>query len=120
MIVGHWRDGFPRLTLTLLGGREPMSLEFVVDTGFNGEIALPEYLIGQLGASPKGTHYLELAGGFRQLSYSYELLLEWDGEERVVEVLSLDGNPLLGNDLWKDQALQAENMDGGDVGFEPL
>ena len=120
MTIGYWRDGFPRLTLTLLGGREPISLEFVVDTGFNGEVALPDSLIGRLGASPKGAHYLELAGGFRQLSYSYELLLEWDGEERTVEVLALDGNPLIGNELWKDQSLQAENMEGGDVLSEPL
>jgi len=119
-MTGQWRDGFPRVTLTLLGGREPLSLEFVVDTGFNGEIALPEYLIGQLGASPSGTQYLELAGGFRQPSYAYELSLEWDGEERAVEVLALDGNPLIGNDLWKDLSLQVENIDGGDVLFEPL
>ena len=112
MTIGYWRDGFPRLTLTLLGGREPISLEFVVDTGFNGEVALPDSLIGRLGASPKGARYLELAGGFRQLSYSYELLLE--------KVLALDGNPIIGNELWKDQSLQAENMEGGDVFFEPL
>jgi len=55
---------------------------------------------------------LELAGGFRQFSYSYERLLE--------KVLALDGNPLIGNELWKDQSLQAENMEGGDVFFEPL
>ncbi len=108
MMTGQWRDGFPRMTLTLLGSREPLSLEFVVDTGFNGEIALPEYLIGRLGASPSGTRYLELAGGFRQPSLSYLLSLEWDGEERMVEVLALDGNPLIGNDLWNDQTLQAE------------
>lgn len=112
MTIGYWRDGFPRLTLTLLGGREPISLEFVVDTGFNGEVALPDSLIGRLGASPKGAHSLEPVGGFRQLSYSYELLLE--------KVLALDGNPIIGNELWKDQSLQAENMEGGDVFFEPL
>jgi len=37
MTIGYWRDGFPRLTLTFRGGREPISLEFVVETGFNGE-----------------------------------------------------------------------------------
>jgi len=112
MTIGYWCAGFPCLTLTLLGGREPISLEFVVETGFNGEVALRDSLIGRLGASPKRAHYLELAGGFRQLSYSYELLLE--------KVLALDGNPLIGNELWKDQSLQAENMEGGDVFFEPL
>lgn len=28
MNVGYWRDGFPRLTLTLLGGSESINLEF--------------------------------------------------------------------------------------------
>jgi len=46
--------------------------------------------------------------------------LEWENEAQAVEVLTLEGDPLLGNDLWKNYSLQAENTDGGDVGFEPL
>ncbi len=110
-MAGQWRDGFPRMTLTLLG-REQLNVDFVVDTGFNGDIALPEYLVSHLGISPSGTHFVELAGGFRQRCFSFEIAVEWEGEERIVEVLTLDGNPLIGNNLWVGRLLQAENNDG--------
>ena len=38
-----------------------------------------------------------------------------------MEVLTLDGNPLLGNGFWKGSLLQqAENQDGGEVTFDSL
>lgn len=120
MMTGQWRDGFPRVTLTLPGLRGPLEVEFIVDTGFEGAITLPEFLIGQLKVSVQERRSIKLAGGVRQRCYSYETIVEWEDEERRVEVLTLEGNPLLGNDLWKEQALQAENTDGGDVLFEPL
>ena len=64
--------------------------------------------------------FVQLAGGFRQRCYSYEIVLDWDGETRRVEVLTLDGNPLLGNGFWQGSLLQAENQDGGEVLFESL
>jgi len=120
VMVGQWRDGFPRVTLTLPGARGPLDVEFIVDTGFDGDLALPEAMIRQLDASILESRLISLAGAFRQRSYYYEMVIDWDGEPRPIEVLALDGNPLIGNDLWKDQTLQADNMDGGQVLFEPL
>lgn len=120
MTPGQWRNRFPRVTLALPGANGPMTVEFVVDTGFDGELALPQALIPRLDARILQSRSVELAGGFLQRCYSYELILEWDGEERLVELLALDGRPLIGNDLWKDYSLQAENTSGGEVFFEPL
>ena len=118
MTMGEWRDGFPRVTLTLVSQRGPMAIDFIVDTGFNGDLALPEVFVAELGLSPTGTHYVELAGGFRQRCFSYEIMLAWEEEERLVEVLTLDGNPLIGNGLWQGFLLQAENTRTGEVIFE--
>ena len=120
MTIGEWRDGFPRVTLTLASEQGPMVLEFIVDTGFNGDLALPESLLTRMGLFPSSTHYVELAGGFRQRCFSYQMLLDWEGEERLVEVLTLDGNPLAGNGLWHGAMLHAENEQGGEIFFEEL
>jgi predicted aspartyl protease len=120
MMTGHWRDGFPRVTLVLPGLQRPLEVEFIVDTGFEGGLTLPESLIAHLDVSVQERRAIKLAGGLRQRCYSYEFVLEWEEERQVVEVLTLEGSPLLGNDIWKEHSLQAENMDGGEVFFEPL
>lgn len=48
MMLGQWHDGFPWVMLTLPGLNGPLSVEFIVDTGFNGDLALPEIVIRQL------------------------------------------------------------------------
>lgn len=120
VILGQWRDRFPRVTLTLPGAEGPLEIEFVVDTGFDGELAMPESLVRRFDARILEGRSVELAGGFMERCFAYEVVLDWDGDTRFVELLALDGRPLIGNDLWKDQSLQAENTDGGDVLFEPL
>lgn len=86
----------------------------------DGKIALPEALIARLDVTILETRFVQLAGGFRRRCYSYELAWEWEDEARLVEVLTLDGNPLLGNGLWEGKLLRAENSNGGEVLFEPL
>ena len=120
MILGQWRDRFPRVTLTLAGANGPLTVEFVIDTGFDGELAMPESLVHRLDARILESRTVELAGGFMERCQSYELVMDWDSETRFVELLVLDGRPLIGNDLWKDHSLHAENMDGGEVFFEPF
>ena len=120
MMNGRWRDRFPRVVLALPGLNGPLDIEFIVDTGFDGELALSDSLIQRLDIAVLDSRFVQLAGGFRQRTYAYELRMEWDEETRLIEVLSLDGNSLIGNGLWKGQLLQAENNHGGEVAFEPL
>jgi len=74
--MGEWRDRFPRVTLALPGLGGPHDAEFVVDTGFDGETALPEALINQLDVTILESRFVQLAGGFRQRCYSYGIVLE--------------------------------------------
>ena len=120
MMVGQWRDGFPWITLTRPGLNGPFNVDFIVDTGFDGDLALPEAMIRQLDAAILESRLIRLAGAIRQRSYYYEMVLDWSGEPHSIEVLALEGNPLIGNDLWKDHSLHAENMDGGEIFFEPF
>ena len=124
MMMGIWRDGFPRVVLTLSGVNGPLDVESIVNTGFDGDIIVPERLLFQLRLSPAGNQLVELAGGFRQRSQAYQTSIDWDGESLLAEVLTLDGtldgNPLIGNTLWKEQALYVQNTRVGEVSFDPL
>ncbi len=45
MILGHVRDRFPRVSLSMPGRNGPLLVEFIVDTGFDGDLALPQSII---------------------------------------------------------------------------
>jgi hypothetical protein len=61
-----------------------------------------------------------LAGGARVECPYYELFIEWEGEPRLVQVLALDGNPLLGTLLMEGSHLEIELTEGGQVALGPL
>lgn len=120
MTVGHVRDVLPRVTLGLPGQSDLLNIEFIVDTGFDGELALPAAVIGQLDTLYSDTRRVRLADGSESERSYYEIMLDWDGEPRRTEVLMIGGNPLLGGALLLDYLLQIEMIDGGEVLIERL
>jgi predicted aspartyl protease len=63
MIYGTFRDGHPRLSLELPGRTGPIKVEFIVDTGFEGDLILPREVLRQLLTEPSGYTSQSLAGG---------------------------------------------------------
>jgi clan AA aspartic protease len=63
-----------------------LTLDVVVDTGFNGELVLPHKLIRRLKWPLKGQVRVELADGSLVRTDVYEGRLLWFGQERVVTV----------------------------------
>jgi clan AA aspartic protease len=120
MILGHVRDNLPRVTLSLPGVTGQVFIEFVVDTGFDGELALPSHLVRQLEATFQGDKPILLADSFARALPSFEVTLEWEDDSRPTEILALEGVPLLGSVLLAGSLLQAEMTDGGEVSIEPL
>jgi clan AA aspartic protease len=120
VILGEYRDGHPRATVKLLGPSGAVEIEFIVDTGFEGDLALPGSVVRQLGARPAGFRSHAVAGGARMNCPCYTALVEWDNGPKPVEVLVLEGNPLLGTTLLDDHLLQVEVTTGGDVIIGPL
>jgi clan AA aspartic protease len=120
VIYGHVRDDFPYVMLALRGLEGPLPVEFVVDTGFNGELALPGDILRQLDASFTAEETVQMADGSRRRRPYYEITLDWGGEERLTEVMLLEGTPLLGTVLLRGYLLQGEMADGGQVLVEPL
>ena len=120
MIVGYVRDYFPRVMLSLPGQNGPVSVEFIVDTGFDGDLSLPSELIRQMVASLSTTRIIRLADGSTQRRPYYELLMDWDGEERVTEITVLENTPLLGALLLGSFSVDMEMTTGGIVQIDRL
>ena len=106
--------------LSLPGHNGPVPVEFIVDTGFDGDLSLPENLLVRLQSTFLQDRYVMLADGSMSLRSVYRVMLEWDEQTRLVEIVTLENAPLLGIQLMDGKLLQAEMTDGGEVSLENL
>lgn len=68
-----------------------------IDTGFNGDLVLPQRLIDDLELPPTGTLKAVLADGTEVALQRHLCLIDWFDEVRELEVVANDGEqPLLG------------------------
>jgi clan AA aspartic protease len=117
---GRFHNDAPRATLTLIGDNGPTDVEFVVDTGFTGTLALPPGLLASVGATLEGIRLIQLADGSPLRTPFWTLQVEWYGELRVVRATALDDEPLIGIGLLREHHLHIEVTEGGEVVAEPL
>src|SRR6185295_10242911 len=97
-MIGHVRDGFPFVQLAIQTTAGSMQIEFIVDTAFDGELSIPSDVIRRLDARYSGERQFLLANGRVILATCYELSMSWfEEEERIVEVVALEGRPLVGS-----------------------
>jgi clan AA aspartic protease len=68
-----------------------------IDTGFTGELVLPQHQITDLALPNSGTVKAILADGSQVVLRTFACRIDWIGGERDLEVVANDGeNPLLG------------------------
>ncbi len=68
-----------------------------IDTGFNGDLVLPQTQIDNLALPQSGTVKAILADGSEIALKRYTCLIDWFGEQHELEVVANDGeHPLLG------------------------
>ena len=68
-----------------------------IDTGFNGDLVLPQQLIDDLALPNSGTVKAILADGSEVTLQRYVCLIDWFGGQRDLEVVANEGEfPLLG------------------------
>jgi clan AA aspartic protease len=115
MMSGIFRDHLPRITLELPSRDRTIPVEFVLDTGFDGDLTLPSRLVRLLQTAPLFTSLLSLADGSIGDFPVHELVLEWNGTDRPVEVLVLEGSPLLGTLLLDGCQVHLDMVEGGEV-----
>lgn len=76
-------EGIPQIELTVAGQKWVA----VIDTGFNGDLELPENLKGRLRSRFAGKVTSELAGGYQVEEDAYLVPFHFDGIDLLVEAV---------------------------------
>jgi clan AA aspartic protease len=113
-------DFEPIIRLRISGDTDDLELDFLVDTGFNGFLALPLSVTEQLNLKPVGFTTLTLADGAMRQTPTYLATAFWDEVSRDIRVLAIGDRPVLGLQLLKNHVLHIEIRDGGAVSLESL
>ena len=121
MIVGSVTNLEARIEVTLyLPGLPDRLIEFVVDTGFEGALALPPATVASLGLPYTSRLWANLADDSDVPVDGFEAEIRWDDQERVVTVLAMGRRPLLGTALIEGFNLSADFEEDGQLALTPL
>jgi clan AA aspartic protease len=111
-MTGYVDDaGRALLEIEILGDdqQSPRSIEVWIDTGFTGELVLPQSVVESLGLAPSGTIDGVLADGTQTVLTTYHCEIKWFGVQRSLEVIANSGsNPLLGVGLLLAKELRID------------
>ncbi len=78
-------------------GANAAEVEVWIDTGFTGDLVMPQASIDALGLLQSGSVDAVLADGSQTELRTYSCVIQWFGNERNLEVIANDGEyPLLG------------------------
>ena len=99
---------------------QPRPIEVALDTGFNGQIALPAITIQRLELSQESSRLAITATGDRVRLTTYYSTMMWHGEPRIIEVVEADSEPLLGMELLLGNRVTLDVLEGGPVSIYPL
>jgi clan AA aspartic protease len=119
-MLGQVHDRFPHLVVTLEGHEEPISIEFIVDTGFDGELSLPANLLRRVLYQNGEMREIRLADGREDTCFSCEVEITWNDESRFATVFLLEGLPLLGIELLGGFTMCVDVVPGGEVTVEEI
>lgn len=97
-----------------------MSMDAVVDTGFDGALTLSAHDIGYVGLNKSGESIVTLADGSQTPMDIYHCEVDWNGHIRQVSVLKSEEGGLIGTRLLYGHRLTIDAIDGGAVTIEPL
>ena len=95
-------------------------IDTVIDTGFDGFLALPSETIVRLGLPWTISNTATLADGSETLFDFYTGTVIWDGQYRTIDIAESETEPLLGMAMFYGYRLQIDNVEGGIVTIETL
>lgn len=92
--------------LSIFNGDRVMNVEFLVDTGFNGFVAVPMDLVNELGLSLGAVQSGVTADGRSSFFDTVSLTGEWNGEVKQARAQVLDDS-LIGTRLLNQNTISA-------------
>ncbi len=108
------------LTIRVYGPLGHLDIDVAIDTGYTGELVLPETTIHRLGLGPVTPSDGILADGTVVSFDTCWADVEWFGQARAVRVAFLGATPLLGMGLLAGHHLRIDVVPGGVVEVRPL
>ena len=121
MLRGAIREFRPMVEFSVIGsdGRRA-TIPFVLDTGYSGTLALPEAFCEQLALVWDRSQPATLANGTSIIVDVYLGRMSWGTEEKLVEVLAVEGDPLIGLIALEGCRVCLDVQEGGAVMVEGI
>ena len=94
-------------------------IDAVVDTGYDGFLALPPDVVARLGLPRQSSVRVVYADGSHSWCGIYTAEVEWDGVLMDTSVTAVGGDPLLGMGLLYGHDLHVQAVPGGVVEIRP-
>ena len=121
MICGQLTDGKAIVPVIFRLPQQPdFSLNFVIDTGFNGYLTLPIQAVNAMNLPLSANTPATLADGSQVLLSIHLATILWDNIERVVPILASGNKPLLGTAMMQKYHLEIDFEDNGLVSLETI
>lgn len=111
----------PLLPVTVLDSSgNPHPIQFILDTGFTGQLVLPERYMRRLGLTTDDYGLGRPATGeFIRIPVGNATVI-WQGRQHNVQVLQLDSEPLLGMEFLWNHRITIDAVANGTVTVAPL
>lgn len=103
-----------------LPAQPDFSLDFIIDTGFNGYLTLPPQAVSAMNLPLYSSTPARLADGSEALLAIHLATIIWDNVEKVVPILASGYKPLLGTALMAGYHLEVDFEDSGLVSLEKI
>jgi clan AA aspartic protease len=104
------------IPVTIFGpGGQQQALTAVIDTGYNGDLCLPQSVVTALSLPSLAPKPVKLGDDSWKVLPFCRAEVDWDGHRRAVRVLCVEGDPLAGTALLLGHRLEADFVDGGPV-----
>lgn len=97
-----------------------LEIQAVVDTGFSDYLTLPSDLATTLNLPVLDHVKFTLANGTTERMRTYSATVDWDGADRTVIAIGMNGDGLIGMEPLRERRLTLDVTDGGVVTILPL
>ena len=95
-------------------------MEFILDTGYNGWLTLPQDIISRLGLTIRVERTVSLADGRSVALRTFAATALWHGQTSKVYVVESESEPLLGLSMLWGSRLTLEAREVGEVTIEEM
>jgi clan AA aspartic protease len=121
MMQGRVVQGRATIPIMFLLPEQPnFSIGFVIDTGFNDHLTLPQQAVNAMNLQLYSSMLARLADGREVLVPIHVATIIWNAEEKRVPVLATGIKPLLGTALLNEFKLIIDFVEDGLVSIEKV